>query len=1328
MKSIISFIISILLSLPLYAQGESLFSMQFNRYGVDNGLPSNYISGLLQDGKGFIWIGTEKGLVRYDGIRFQTFNKKNSSALGLKWDMVTTLFQLGDEELWVGTSKGVYIYKYTTGRFQHFDPQPQGAIHIVGHVNAMTLDKDGKIWLATRGDGVYSYDTKTKKLKQYEMRHSNGYISHVLADSRNRIWLAGQNGTYRFNPYNDRFEEFRIQRESILSMTLYEDPSANIWIGTWNRGLLKIDPQGRHTSFLSPESPTQSYSLLHIRTIAEYKPGVLMIGSDDGLTFFDTHTLAVKRVNDKGKGEAALSDRFVYTLLKDREGGVWIGTFYNGVNYLPPYSGQFECYNRSFFPEVLNHGKVVSCFQEDHAGRVWVSFEDGGLECFSPHTRSFVELSGIKTVKDWSVQSFLLDGDEVWLATYERGLFRWNTVTGKIVPVKKGLRENDVFSLLKDRNGRIWVGTIKNFYQFDAQVDSLKMVKAIDDIVQVIRQDPKGRIWVGTYGKGIFSYIPDQDVWKQYTHGRGLEGQSVNSISFGRNGDMWIATSDGMYQYNQKKDRFDYISLGLPNEDVCSIVEDENMLWITTGSGLVGYNPESHKQYLFTSHDGLQTETFSNSAGLRTREGQIFVGTTDGFRTFFPDHLHHNEIRPPVVITGIEVYNKELSLAADSNILHVPMEYNMEKVVFPPSANMVSFVYAALSYCSPSKNQYAYMLEGFDKTWNYVGNQSKATYTNLPAGTYRFRVKATNNDGVWSEEGTSVLVTITPPWYRSVAFKILYVLLFCGVLYWLMHRYTRKSHRKHAIEIEKVKGEKDKELQEAKITFFTMIAHEIRTPVSLIIAPLESVLRVADTLPPFVRDNLNVMNRNSQRLLYLVNQLLDFRKVQENALRINFAPQSMKEVINAVAERFRPMMEQRGVRFTVEMDNKMGKADIDREAVTKLISNLLTNAAKYSKDEVTLSCYQSEDGQSFVVAVRDNGEGISEDDKAKIFMPFFQGKDNKPGTGIGLSIVKGIVDAHSGHIEVESAPGKGTAFIVTLPTRQQLEKKAREKKLDIIPDVEGDKPQPAPQDAVAPKPVMLLVDDNADMLQYLSTYFSSTYTVLTASDGVEALEVMENNEVSVVVSDWMMPRMDGVELIKKMRENKLVSHIPIVLLTARTDLKSKLEGLDVGADIYLEKPFSPQYLEACIKNLLEQRQRLKDKFSQMPLMPLKSIAGNKADERFLTQMNELIEQNLSNSELTVEFLAVKLGMSRSGFFAKVKTLSSITPNELIKLMRLKKAAQLLAEKEYRVGEVAYMVGFDNPSYFNECFRKQFGVTPGKFMQQEENKGKEAGEA
>ena len=630
--------------------------------------------------------------------------------------------------------------------------------------------------------------------------------------------------------------------------------------------------------------------------------------------------------------------------------------------------------------------------------------------------------------------------------------------------------------------------------------------------------------------------------------------------------------------------------------------------------------------------------------------------------------------------------------------------------------HVFSLLYASLSYCTPEKNQYAYKLEGFDKDWNYVGSQNKATYTNLPAGTYVFKVKATNNDGIWSDQEANLKITIHPPFYWSTASKILYFILVCIALTFFIRFLLKRTEKKHTAEINQLNVSKEKEVHEAKIKFFTMIAHEIRTPVSLIIGPLEKIMKSSIPMPAVLRDDLNIIDRNSQRLLFLVNQLLDFRKVEQEGITMRYASQNIRQLLQAVCERFKPFITQHGAHLEVEYPDADFTAMVDSEAITKLISNLLTNASKYTKDKVVLSCVVQPEQHTFVVKVTDNGIGISKEDRKKIFKPFYQAMDNKPGTGIGLSIVKSIVESHNGCIEVESEINKGSSFIVTLPI-EQVGAAVQEGEVSVLnPAIPEDiLSESLPVVSSKDKPLMLIVDDNEEMLNFLSSSFSAQYSILTAEDGMEALEKLKEHEVTLIVSDWMMPRMDGVEFCKVLRADQAISHIPFILLTAKTDTNSKIEGMDCGADAYIEKPFSVQYLEACIKNLLDLRNLLRQKFSKMPMVPLNSIASNSVDNKFLTRINEIIEQNFSEPELTIDFLAEQLGISRSSLFSKIKTLANVTPNELIQIVRLKKAATLLAENKYRINEICYMVGFNSPSYFAKCFQKQFGIKPGEFV-------------
>ena len=610
------------------------------------------------------------------------------------------------------------------------------------------------------------------------------------------------------------------------------------------------------------------------------------------------------------------------------------------------------------------------------------------------------------------------------------------------------------------------------------------------------------------------------------------------------------------------------------------------------------------------------------------------------------------------------------------------------------------------------------MLEGFDRDWNYVGNQNQATYTNLPSGRYLFRVKATNNDGVWSTNEARLRIIVQPPFWWSWYAKLFYLLLLGTAIWYYVHLRLRRAEHRHQLEMQRLHEEKEKEVRDARLNFFTMIAHEIRTPVSLIIAPLEKIMKRGTP-----SEEMKVIDRNAHRLLELVNQLLDFRKVEQQSLVMHFAPQNIHELIENVSVRFAPNFENSGKHFTVDYPQRNFTAIVDREAVIKVISNLLTNANKYTKDQVRLACVEDPDGQHFRITVSDNGIGIRKQDLDHIFKPFYQAEGNKPGTGIGLNIVKNIVDQHHGDIAVESELGRGSTFTILLPVSQQTvgHATATSAVVSTTDDnlvtatpatVQTTPPEPAP---TAAKPVMLIVDDSEDLRQFLKSNFDHKYDVITADDGISALHQLQNHEVSIIVSDWMMPRMDGAELCRRVRSDQQTSHIPFIMLTAKTDDDSKVEGMDIGADTYIEKPFSVQYLEACIRNILQTRRRLMEKFSTQPLEPVTEIAQNPTDSEFLRKMNQLIEENLSNSELNVNFLAAQLHISRSSLFAKIKTLAELTPNEMIQVVRLKKAARLMREGKYAISEVSYMVGFTNPSYFSKCFQKQFGIKPTEYM-------------
>lgn len=1314
MKSFYCLIISLSIHLCGYAILPTQF--HFRHYNIENGVSSNNISTLFQDQKGYIWIGTENGLNRFDGNQFTLYQKNNPLYSNFHANSINTICETTDKKLWLGTDNGVFIYNQVKDTFTPFVKQTSDKTSITSWITHIIQDKAGNIWIATHKQGIFLFNTQTDKLTQFEIPQNDNIVTRILNDEQNNIWLSGPYQLCKLNKVNNTFETYAIEEktESIYSMALWEDSSNHIWIGTWDKGLWKLDPRTKQVEkYLTGE---KGKGILHIHSILEYSPELLLIGSDDGLTIFNPVTHESFLYDNYGDSEKSLSDKFIYPILKDREGGVWIGTYYNGISYLPPYCGQFNGYSESSDIPYFN-SRIISRFCEGENGNIWIASDDSGLSCFNPSTMQFLDFNGRKKLNKHNLHALCIVGKDLWIGTYGDGIQVLNAQTGKIknYNTTNGLDENSIYSIFKDSQGQIWTGSMNGICQYDAQKQHFTPIKHLEALIIEIVEDAKGNLWIATQGKGLFRYSPQKNKeWEKYGLEKGFNSLTVNHLCINKDNEIWAATSEGLYLYNPLKDIFTYQPLRLPNECINAILEGEDCLWLTTAKGLVKYTPATQETQIFTKSDGLQSEAFIMASALKTRNGEFYIGSINGFNTFYPHQLKLNTQKPNVVLTSLEIFNQKIETQKDG-ILPEAIDH-LKEIHLSYKDNVITLNYAALSYCTPQKNQYAYMLEGFDKGWNYVGSQHSTTYTNLPAGTYTFRVKASNNDNIWNEEGTSIRIIVHPPFYLSLPFKIGYVLLFLLALGLLLRYVIRRSEKKHAKAIDELNSKKEIEIHEAKINFFTMIAHEIRTPVSLIIGPLEKIMQ-STHIPTNERQELEIIDRNSQRLLYLVNQLLDFRKVEQKEIRMKFSSQSIKELMQAVCERFSPTLQQNGVSFSVTYPDEHFHADVDKEALTKVLSNLLTNANKYTQSRIEVRFQEHPEKQTFSIEVKDNGKGMNEEELKKIFKPFYQASENKPGTGIGLSIVKGIVEAHHGQIKVTSQQGHGSSFMITLPQKQENLSAEEEENQAGNPLPEDIIPEQNATAAMSQKvlPIMLIVDDNEDMLHFLSSHFQTSYTIVTAVDGVDALNKLKEQEVALIISDWMMPNMNGIDLCKAVRNNQLTSHIPFILLTAKTDTEAKITSMNCGADAYIEKPFSLQYLEACIKNLLELRLQLRQKFSQMPTVSINSIAANQNDKVFLEKMNHLIEENLNNEELSVDFLAEKLCISRSGLFVKIKGLANTTPNEMIQIIRLKKAASLLLENQYRINEVSYMVGFNNPSYFSKCFQKQFGMKPGEYI-------------
>ncbi len=1324
------FLISALLTtLFLQALTASTVPFRFRHITVEDGLASNTVRSIWQNDRGIMWFGTSQGLCSFDGINIKLYPIVTDEEPSGSNKYVYAMMLDKNGLLWVGTDEGVYKYDYEKNEFKFFDRETENGERIENIVNNMAEDKDGNIWFSSFELGVYRYSPGSGRLKRFPMEAFQGRVDYVFVDSDNAVWLcstAARSTLWRLDRAEDEFKVFPFRLldgpADFQAVVMTEDVKGTLWLGLWRGGLLSLD---KHSGIVRRHlhSNVPAGSLVHIHSLNEIEPNQLLIGSDEGLMWYNTLSSEYKLYLPKATDATSISNKFVYPIFKDKEGGLWIGTYYGGINYVSPNNGQIESY--ACRAGKMEEAKIISFFCEDKNSNIWIATDDDGLFKYEPGSEKFMQYlpeRNRNSISYHNVHALCPDGDKLWIGTYTGGLNVLNLKTGRfsyynhVVDDSTTIDGSSVYSIFKDREGRIWVTSMRGVNRYNPAKDNFIRVRELGCLTFDIDQDKEGRIWFATESEGIFCHNPADNSWKNYRRSDApgsLGSNTVNSIYIDKNNKIYLGTGNGVYCFDAEKESFYPLDLNLPSKNVCCIIGYEEELWITTSGGLVHYT-SGGKSTTYTTRDGLRSEHFLPNSGLLASDGKIYIGSVNGFNAFYPYKIQRNAYVPPVVITGLLVNNQAL---ADEGI---SPQYT-RKIKLTHKENMLSFLYASLSYSSPESNQYAFMMEGLDRDWNFVGNQTKATYTNLAPGDYLFKVKGSNNNGIWNEKPSTIMLTISPPLLLSPGFKILYFALILLILTLIISNIVRISERNHQRLMEKLSIEKEKEVHNAKIQFFTTIAHEIRNPVSLIIAPLDRILKIPELNSGGLGEDLKMIHRNSQRLLFLVNQLLDFRKIEQGGSpTIHKAKHNLGKLLDDVSQRFRSLIEQEGKRFEYKFDEQNFETCFDYEALTKVLSNLLSNAVKYTKDYILLSARVDRDKEIIEILVQDNGCGIDPDEQERVFAPFYQAKDPMPGTGIGLSIVKSMVEAHNGTIRLESEPGRGCSFYIELPFCE-LDEKAPQAVAtsvvlpqDIVSESSG-------EDHVSDVATILLVEDNREMLHFLSERLSEDYRVLMAREGEEGLDMLRANDVQLIVSDWMMPGMDGIEFCRKVREDQFTSHIPFVLLTAKTDIDSKLHGLDCGADAYVEKPFSMGYLKATVRNLLELRRMLIQKFSKMPLVHLSSIAGNTVEQEFLLRMNQLIEENFANPELSVDFLAKEMCISRSRLFAKIKTLIDVTPNELIQIVRLKKAAALLLEQRYMVGEVAYMVGFNNPSYFSKCFQKQFGMKPFEFVTSHRNK-------
>jgi len=1314
------YLLILVIGQDVFGQGNT--HIHFKKLQVSDGLSENSVYCILQDHTGYMWFGTKDGLNRYDGNTFKIFQKQDRDPQSLGNNFVRSIEQQDANNLYIGTDHGLYIMNKKKETFQLLNQKTSNNQIINSAINSLKVAKDGTLWIGTMNQGIFQYLPKRNILQQVGIENvdlGQNATWSVLEDKSGTIWAGTRLGLLKFNNKTNKFQAIKglfnpSDNPEFEILSLLEDKKGDLWLGTWGKGLLCFNKQlGITGSYLNK---SDSKFVSHIRSIHSYTENELMIGSDDGLYLFNLNDNSSKRI-DIPHFKYSLSDQNVYSIATDHENGIWIGTYFGGVNYLNTSLLPVE----TFYSDVLSgflSGKAISQFAEDKTGNLWIATEDGGLNYYDKST-GFI--SQPVTTSYHNTHALLLEEENLWIGTFSRGLDVYNTQTKKIKNYRHkaddhtSLNDDCIFSLYKSKEGKIYIGTPVGVHIYDQAKDIFIRVEGINEFIYDIKEDSDGNIWLATYQNGPIKYDIQKKKWLHYSKlypNAPISSSKLTSIyEDSQNRMIFSSEGQGIFIYEKVTDTFSNISQaeGLPNNVIYGVLDDpDGYLWLSSNKGIIHFHPEAPNKFeLYTIEDGFQSNQFNYKSSFKAKDGKFYFGGINGFTTFFPQQFSKvkNKVKPNVVITGIHLLdNSDQKLLKD-----IQERINTgQPLVLKHWQSSFTVSFVGLSFLSPTANQYAYMLEGADDQWTQAGNRQAVSYVNLPAGKYTFKVKASNNDKVWNVKGTAIELTILPPFWLSIPAKILYLLLLISGAYYLISYYEKQSKAKHNRQLANLKIEQEQKSYSSKIEFFTNVAHEIRTPVSLISAPLEEIMQNRE-ISDDVRNNLLLIERNCERLHLLINQLLDFRKMDEGRLQINPERIDLSVFLNEMYERFRKSAQSKQLKLDLKLPAKSETiVETDIEAVTKIINNLLSNSIKFAEKYILLELGVNAD-DSYYISVSDDGKGIPNEYKNLIFDPFYQVNSNKghSGTGIGLFLVKHFSNQIGGRIDIEDVLPKGTRFIFSFSNYPNLPTI----KIDNTELNDWDSEHAKDNHSVS----ILLVDDNPDITTFIGQSLQNEFNIDTVKNGKLALAKLEKKSYSLIISDIMMPEIDGISLSEIIKNNVNYSHIPIILLSAKIENSTKIKGLMSGADVFIEKPFSINYLKAQVNSLLRNRTNILETFNKNPLASYSSLATNKSEEAFLKKLNEEIEDNLSDVQFNVESLVHILGFSRSNFQRKLKAVSGYSPGDYVRTYRLKKACTLLLDGDYRINEVCYLVGFSSPSYFTKAFLKAYNMTPKEFI-------------
>ncbi len=1365
--------------------------VKFRHLTIDDGLSQSAVYALLQDRQGFIWIGTKDGLNRYDGYHFIVYKTNPSDSSSLSNNFITALFEDSRGYIWVGTLEGgVNRFDPMGGQFQRYTHAPERAGSLSNNrISSIVEDHFGGIWIATdnglnhlsAGEIELSQPTFEKLFHDPDRRESlsHNIVKTLLIDWQGELWVGTQNGLNRLSPaargpsrwlahYTGGPEsDSGLMDESITS--LFESRDSTLWAGTVS-GVNRFRPEDNTFQAFPHHFLTFRRGWGDIRDFIEDDSGRLWLTTPNELMIFDPLQHTYQSIRSEKLNPAALNSNHLTKIMRDRSGVIWVGTNGYGLNLHDPKAERFFTYRRpKNFTSRIDRFSITAVM-EDKDGILWISADvlyrwnrrSGELKSFETDSRHPQDFGNTGS---WAI--FQDHDGFLWFGGFE-GLYRYDPQTGQARHFTRssGLKDKIIFRIFSDRKGRLWLASENYISRFEPASEEFTHFRyrerpttrfvAIADVYE--HED--GTFWLAT-DDGLVHFAPQTGDMSYFRHHPGRPGSLSNNVVLAITADpddadiLWLGTAGGgLNRFRLSDTTFKAFTeeAGLPNNVVYAALPDRaGNLWLSTNKGLSRFNRAAGVFRNFDVSDRLQSNEFNTGAYFLSQSGEMFFGGIKGLSYFYPEQIIDNPHIPNVMLTDMRLFNQVITPQSHTHILDTLITHK-KQVVLSHRDNVIGFEFAALDFSAPQRNQFAFRMHGFDERWINAGHERIATYTNLPAGEYIFQVRGSNNDGIWNARGVTLAVQVlAPPWKTWWAYA-LYLLAALGLLYGFRRYEMNRIFLKNRLQMEQIEGSKLREIDQLKSRFFANISHEFRTPLTLILGPIEQLIE--KQTDEATKHGLRLMQRNATRLLSLINQLLDLARLESGKMEIRAVRADFMPFIRGLVHLFRPRAAMQGVRLNLHSDLETVFLYFERDKLEKVFHNLLANALQYvpRDGEVTVTVRvtdenlsSAEDGRTLDVMVSDTGPGIAEEHLPLIFDRFYRADAvENEGTGIGLALARELVELHHGQISVQSAPDEGSTFTVSLllgtthfhpkeiippgpfaPKAAPATEPSELVRAEIADRNDTHDTQQAKADKSDPagREIILIVDDNAELRTYLRMRLQQTYHVVEAKDGESGIKTALETIPSLIVSDVMMPKLDGYALCRALKTDTRTSHIPVILLTARAEQQDKLAGLETGADDYLTKPFDSVELAARVENLIALRRTLRERFSTTTTISPREVSTNSMDQQFLEKIIEAVEAHLSEENLDVETLCRNVAMSERQLRRKMTALINQSPARFIRSYRLQRARQLLQQGAGTVSDIAFEVGFGSTAYFSKCFREQFGMKPSECrnsVQKQEN--------